>query len=201
MGQAWNIWMHPRRAAARMQELTELSEQLSGQLDEANASIRQQEERRAQVSADLETAREQRQKSDDSVMELTRQLLKVRKALDDTSPVIREKERVIREQADTIAGLQDEIAVKNEELQEAEELETAMERFEQALSRAEEMKAGYEARITRLRARIVELNARLADPTPAEPRPSSVLPKRASANPPGAILFGDPDADWLQPLP
>lgn len=207
MGRTWDIWLHPRRAARDLQELRNVAEDLSGRLDKAMTTVGNQESFIVKIKGDLDTASQLREKSDASVMELTRQILKLRKELDSVKLDLKVKDenlsRKDQELADKdshISRLQDELTVKNEELAEAEELGAAMEQFERTLSKAEEMKAAYEGRISRLRAKIVELKEHLSKPTPSQ-EGSVTPPKGSNANPPEAILFSDPDEDWLQPLP
>ena len=157
MSRAWQVWLHPRRTVAELEELedslcSEAQCQADLRVEMEGLKIELAKECKAHEALKAEYAdmSERRDKLDATVMELTRTLMETRIKLDDAKKELADANQKLED-------LQQELAERVKDLEDFKEIEKRMPEFEQALGQAEEMKRRYEERIAKLRARVAEL--------------------------------------------
>lgn len=157
MSRVWQVWLHPKRTVAELEELedslcseAQCQADLRKEMEVLQADIAAEREAHEALKTEYADMSERRDKLDATVMELTRTLMDTRIKLDDAR-----KELAVS--AQKIEDQQQELAERTKDLEDFKEIEKRMPEFERALGQAEEMKRRYEDRIAKLRARVTEL--------------------------------------------
>lgn len=131
----WRVWLHPHRAAERLEEAQQTEEELQSRLSETLNLLEQQRK---------ETAMQTLRASD-----MSRQLGEAEQKLTDRYRELEETRIQLSKALDSLA--------------EHKSVDEKLREFDRELEKVEQMKRGYEKRIAELQARLANAHKRLGD--------------------------------------